>query len=184
MSDLTRCLLDKVTARRMVEGLLGLAEGRELSEEELLALDLYERASAQGIRLFVVLPSENVLRRLASLPRYSAVVQLFLNRTEAALPARYFKRWARRLRDYFSREDAAVLALATFGTSKDIDVLGMHFVATFDQPLINQWTLQQDEIEGRLDAMRRDLRPPYDRVTLPQVLRPEEILPSGEEGNQ
>ena len=44
MSDLTRCLLDKVTARRMVEGLLGLAEGREISEEELLALDLYERA--------------------------------------------------------------------------------------------------------------------------------------------
>jgi hypothetical protein len=61
MSDLTRCLLDKVIARRVVEGLLGLAEGRELSEEELLALDLYERASAQGIRLFIALPSENVL---------------------------------------------------------------------------------------------------------------------------
>jgi len=60
---------------------------------------------------------------------------------------------------------------------------GMHFVATYDQSLINQWTLQQDEIEERLDAMRRDLRPPYDRVTLPQVLRPEEILPSGEEEN-
>jgi hypothetical protein len=184
MSDLTRCLLDKVTARRMVEGLLGLAEGRGLSEEELLALDLYDRASAQGIRLFIVLPSENLLRRLASLPRYLAVVQLVLNRTEAALPARYFKRWARRLRNYFTREDAAVLALATFGTSKDTDVLGMHFVATFDQPLIHRWSLQQDEIEGRLDAMRRDLRPPYDRVTLPQVLRPEAILPSDEEENQ
>jgi hypothetical protein len=181
MSDLTRCLLDKVTARRMTEGLLGLAEGRELSEEELLALDLYERASAQGIQLFIVPPSESVLRRLASLPRYSAVVQLFLNRTEAALPARYFKRWARRLRDYFTREDAAVLALATFGTSKDTDVLGMHFVVTFDQPLINQWSLQQNRIGKRLDAMRRDLRAPYDRVTLPQVLHPGEILPSGEE---
>ena len=61
--------------------------------------------------------------------------------------------------------------------------LGMHFVATFDQPMINQWTLQQGKIGERLDAMRRDLRPPYDRVTLPQVLRPEEILPSGEEKN-
>jgi len=60
----------------------------------------------------------------------------------------------------------------------------MYFVATFDQPLINRWSLQQNEIEGRLDAMRRDLRPPYDRVTLPQVLRPEAILPSGEEENQ
>jgi hypothetical protein len=184
MSDLTRCLLDKVTTRRMVEGLLGLAEGRELSEEELLALDLYERASAQGIQLFIVPPAENVLCRLEGLPRYSAVVQLFLNCTRVVLPARYFRRWARRLRDYFTREDAAVLALATFGTSKDTDVLGMHFVATFDQPMINQWSLQQTKIEERLDAMRRDLRPPYDRVTLPQVLRPEEILPSGEEENQ
>jgi len=150
-------------------------------DEVCLAVDLYERASAQGIQLFIVPPSESVLRRLASLPRYSAVVQLFLNRTEAALPARYFKRWARRLRDYFTREDAAVLALATFGTSKDTDVLGMHFVVTFDQPLINQWSLQQNRIGKRLDAMRRDLRAPYDRVTLPQVLHPGEILPSGEE---
>ncbi len=74
MSDLTRCLLDKVTTRRIVEGLLGLAEGRELSEEELLALDLYERASAQRIQLFIVPPAENVLRHLEGLPRYSAVV--------------------------------------------------------------------------------------------------------------
>ena len=59
--------------------------------------------------------------------------------------------------------------------------LGMHFVATFDQPMINQWTLQQGKIGERLDAMRHDLRPPYDRVTLAQVLRPEEILPSGED---
>ncbi len=53
MSNLTRCPLDKVTARRAVEGLLKLAEGRELSEEELFTLDLYERASAHGIRLFI-----------------------------------------------------------------------------------------------------------------------------------
>jgi len=166
----------------MVEGLLGLAEGRKLSEEELLALDLYEQASAQGIQLFIVPPAENVLRRVEGLPRYSAVVRLFLSCTRVVLPTRYFKRWARRLRDYFTREDAAVLALATFGTSKDVGVLGMHFVATYDQPLINQWSLQQNKIEERLDAMRRGLRLPYNGVTLPQVLRPEEILPSGKDG--
>ncbi len=183
MSHSMRCLLDKVVARRSLEGLLKLAEGRDLAEEELWAVDLLQRARGQGIRLFVTGETVNILNQLEALPRYSAVIAAFLGRVEEAQPTRYFKRWARRLRDYFTREDAAVLALATFGTSKDTDVLGMHFVATFDQPMINQWSLQQNKIEERLEAMRRDLRAPYDRVTLPQVLRPEETLPSGEEEN-
>ena len=183
MSHSMRCLLDKVVARRSLEGLLKLAEGRDLAEEELWAVDLLQRARGQGIRLFVTGETVNILNQLEALPRYSAVIAAFLGRVEEAQPTRYFKRWARRLRDYFTREDAAVLALATFGTSKDTDVLGMYFVATFDQPMINQWSLQQNKIEERLEAMRRDLRAPYDRVTLPQVLRPEETLPSGEEEN-
>jgi hypothetical protein len=117
MSNSTRCLLDKVAARRVMESLLKLAEGRDLSEEELFAIDLFERADAQAIRLFIVPGTDNVLRCLEGLPRYSAIVRLFRNRTEAVLPARYFKRWARRLRDHgFTREDAAVLALATWQT--------------------------------------------------------------------
>jgi len=33
-----RCLLDKVTARRVLEGLLKLAEARELTEDEVFTL--------------------------------------------------------------------------------------------------------------------------------------------------
>jgi hypothetical protein len=40
MSALMRCLLDKVVARRSLEGLLRLAEGRDLTGEELWAVDL------------------------------------------------------------------------------------------------------------------------------------------------
>jgi hypothetical protein len=40
MSPLTRCLLDKVVARRTVDGRLCLAEGDSLSEQELFAVDL------------------------------------------------------------------------------------------------------------------------------------------------
>ena len=70
-----------------------------------------------------------------------ALIRFFLARTEVAQSTRYFKRWARRLRDYgFTKEDAEVLALATFGTNQNADILGMHVVATFDQPMINQWT--------------------------------------------
>ncbi len=35
-----RCLLDKVTARYTLQGLLKLAENRELTREELFSLDL------------------------------------------------------------------------------------------------------------------------------------------------
>lgn len=185
MSHSMRYLLDKVVARRSLEGLLKLAEGRDLAEEELWAVDLLQRARGQGIRLFVTVETVNILNQLEALPRYSAVIAAFLGRVEEAQPTRYFKRWAHRLQGFgLTREDAHILALASFSTGQRKKVLGMHFVATYDQPLINQWSLQRDKIEERLEAMQRDLRPPYDRVTLPQVLRPEEILPSGEEENQ
>lgn len=181
MSRSIRCLLDKVVARRSLEGLLKLAEGRDLTEEELWAIDLLQRAREQDIGLFVTAGTVNILRRLEALPRYSAVVAAFLRRIEEAQPTRYFKRWARRLRRFgFTREDAQVLALASFGTGRGRDFLGMHFVATYDQPLINQWSLQESKIKERLEAMRRDLQPPYNRVTLPQVLCPKEVMPSEE----
>jgi len=52
----------------------------------------------------------------------------------------------------------------------------MHVVATFDQPMINQWTAQQEAIQKRLSSMQRDLTVPYRHAPLPQVQRPEYIL--------
>ncbi|MFH1908935.1 MAG: hypothetical protein ABIL11_16400 [Chloroflexota bacterium] len=89
MSALMRCLLDKVVARRTVEGLLRLAEGNSL---------------------------------------------------EVAFPTRYFTRWSRRLQEFgFTPEDARVLALASFGSNQDGNILGMHWVATYDQPSMSLW---------------------------------------------
>lgn len=173
-----RCLLDKVTARYTVQGLLKLAEGRELSDEELFTLDLLARSQPPAARLFIAPPSANVTHSLARLPRYSGVTHYFLERVEVVLPSRYFKRWARRLRSYgFVREDAAILALATFGTDDAGAILGMDLVATYDQPMIQHWSGQREAIQERLTAMQRDLSAPYSHVLLPQVLRPEQILP-------
>jgi len=172
-----RCLLDKVTARHIMQGLLKLTEGRDPTDAELFAIDLYSRASAQGISLFLLPQTEKVLQRLAKLPHFAELIRSFLARTEVAQPTRYFKRWARRLRDYgFTKEDAEVLALATFSTNKDADILGMHAVATFDQPMINQWTAQQEAIQIRLESMQRNLTVPYSHARLPKVQRPEDIV--------
>ena len=171
-----RCLLDKVTARYIIQGLLKLAEKRDVSREELAALDLFSLAHPQEIRFFIVPQTAHVLERLAQLPHFTAIIQLFLERVEVFAPVRYFKRWARRLRDYgFTKEDAAVLALATFGTNETKNILGVDIVATFDQPMITQWGIRQSAIRKRLEAMLGDIPAPYHQAKLPRVLRPEQI---------
>jgi hypothetical protein len=176
MSDQTRFLLDKVTARRILEGLLKLAEARDLTVEEVVALDLYERAGSRGLRQFMVPSTESVLRRLGDRPRYTAIIHLFRQHVEVAFPTRYFKRWARRLQGYgFTPEDAGVLALGTFGTDQEARILGMHVVVTFDQPMVTQWATQRAAIQAHLAAMQQDLPMPYRQTDLPQVLRSEDV---------
>jgi len=54
---------------------------------------------------------------------------MFLKRVKVLYPGRYFKRWARRLRDRtFTREDAKVLALGTFGTDEAGQILARSWV--------------------------------------------------------
>ena len=177
MSDRTRCLLDKVTARRILEGLLKLAEGRDLGGDELFALDLFYRAGSHSIELFIVPPTVHTLSRLEVLPRYGGIIRLLRDRMQVALPARYFTRWSRRLRDFgFTPEDAAVLALGTFGTNESGTILGMDYIATFDQPLIRHWATQQGAIRERWQTMRDDLPAPYRDAPLPDVQPPEHIV--------
>lgn len=171
-----RCLLDKVTARRVLEGLLKLAEARELTEDEVFTLDLYQRAKTEGLRLFIAPPTESVLQRLEALPRYAEIIRFFCSHVEVALPTHYFKRWSRRLRDYsFTPEDAAILALGTFSTSKEGGSLGTDFIATFDHPMIHQWAAQRETIQNHLSAMQDNLSDPYRQAKLPLVQRPEQI---------
>jgi hypothetical protein len=177
MSVLTRCLLDKVVARRAVEGLLKLAEGDSLSEQELFAVDLLYASVEGRIRLFIVPSSKSVLDLLLRLPRYTVVIQAFLDHTETAFPTRYFARWSRRLREFgYTPEDARVLALASFGSDQGGNFLGMHWVATYDQPLMSLWALKQAAIAKRLKAMTDQIPHPYSQVRLPKVSQPEFVV--------
>lgn len=150
-----RYLLDKMTARFIVQGFLKLAEQRTPTPEEFIALDLFARATPSEHQLYIAPPTANVLHHLMRHPHYAPIIQLFVNRIETAQPTRYFKRWTRRLRDYnFTCEDAAMLALATFSTNANGSILGMHVLATFDQPMMNQWAsicpLKCDRLHGKL----------------------------------
>ena len=173
-----RYLLDKVTVRLTLQGLIKLDENTPLPPEEKSAIDLFRQATSPMVRLFIVPASASILQRLAQSPEdYSITIRLFLSRVEVAKPTRYFKRWARRLRNNyeFTREDAAVLALATFSTDQKNSFVSMQLVVTQDQPMINNWLARQAKIEKHFEAMRENLLPPYNQAFLPQVLRPEEV---------
>ena len=76
----------------------------------------------------------------------------------------------------FTREDAAILALGTFSSNTLEKTLGMDYVVTFDQPMINHWQEQQISIQVKLAAMCVDLSAPYNKVRTPQVVAPQAII--------
>lgn len=97
-------------------------------------------------------------------------VREFRERVEVIVSAPYWRRWARRLQAFGStREDARVLSLGTFGTDEDESFLGADEILTFDKPMANLFRVRQKQIQAKLDAMKRDLEPPYDDAELPDV---------------
>jgi hypothetical protein len=175
MSDQMRLLLDKNIVRRYFEGVSALARGLTLVEEERRAILLVHLARRKKRRLFISVELFNLLQahgRQVS----PAETLMFLKRVEVLYPGRYFRRWARRLREAsFTREDAKVLALGTFGTDAEGAVLGVQVVVTYDRPMMSKWALGRSELQERLARMTEVLDDPFGRVRLPDVLYPEEI---------
>ena len=101
---------------------------------------------------------------------------MFLRRVEVLYPGRYFRRWARRLRERtFTREDAKVLALGTFGTDADGRILGVHVVVTLDQAMLRKWDRDVALIAEHLREMVIDLQAPFALARLPRVQLPEAV---------
>jgi len=101
---------------------------------------------------------------------------MFLKRVEVLYHGRYFKRWARRLREAgFTREDAKVLALGTFGTDTEGTVLGVHKVVTYDRPLTTKWVLERLVLQEQLTRMTEVLDVPFRCTRLPDVVHPGKV---------
>ncbi len=175
MSGQMRLLLDKNIVRRYFEGVSALAQGLTLEGEEQRAILLVHLARRKNQRLLIPVEVFNLLqvhgRRVSP-----AETLMFFKRVEVLYPGRYFKRWARRLRETgFTREDAKVLALGTFGTDAEGAVLGVQAVVTYDRPMIRKWALERSELQERLARMTEAMDDPFGQTRLPDVLRPEEI---------
>ena len=126
LSPMPTYLLDKNVVRRIVEG---LTHPDRLTDEEATAIALWRALRRSRNRMFISAETANIMGRFSTWRE----IRLFLDTVETMYAGRYFKRWARRLREYgFTREDAKVLGLATYGTDAAGEVLGVEVIVTFD----------------------------------------------------
>lgn len=159
-------LLDKNVVRRTIEGIVQAQRGELVRQDRAACLVLLYAAAQQRVKAYITPQSFHVLERLTKVPE----VIDFLTEVDVIQVGRYTRRWGRRLREHgFTREDAVVLSLGSFGTSRTGDILGMDAVVTLDIPFINNFYVQQPVLERRLAAMTNQLKSPYMRVTLPYL---------------
>jgi hypothetical protein len=166
------CLLDKNVVRRAIEGIGKTQIGQPLTDEGLASLRLLLAADQGLFALFISIEMQHILDRYGNHPD----IQVFRRFVRVMRPARYFKRWARRLREHgFTREDAKILALATFGADPSNNQLGADWLATFDQSFVNHVTHRQSRLTQRLRAMTAQLSTPYASARLPTVCSPHDF---------
>lgn len=169
-------LLDKNVVRKWINGLLRFARGQKLPPEEELALAFLQKAATDGCKRFVAQEIVHILARKED-NSTALAVQALLRRVSVLKRTRYFKRWARRLRQMgFTREDAKVLSLATFGTDEAGEILSVSIIVTFDQRLTNKYTHELAVIQDRFEAMVASLEPPFCYARLPRVMLPQKAL--------
>jgi hypothetical protein len=168
-----RCLLDKNLIRYILTGLY-YGRLRPLTPLEVNALTLWRTAEKHGVALFISRYTFNVLQRL----RPYAVAQIVLDAMPVLSPTHYHTRWTRRVREStgLTREDAAMVALASFGSNDAGDLLGVHWLATSDQPLCNGYRAAFALLERRFRAMTVQLPSPFCHAALPQLATPDELL--------
>lgn len=166
-------LLDKNVVRHAIKGFRdGLK--RRLLPLELGALTFWQLAQRRQARIFISEASFNVPQQRL---HYNEAI-IFLNSVEVLTPTRYHTRWARRIRETakLTREDAAMIALATFGTNSSHTILGMDRLITYDLAMINGYLNYQSRLSARLQAMTNQLDPPFSNATLPQLMTPDDVL--------
>jgi hypothetical protein len=142
-----RYLLDKNIVRHTIIGLRDRRQ-RPLTELELGALTFWRVARENNAELFISSASFQILQRLGQ----QAAVQVFLSDVYILYPAKYHRRWSRRIRETagLAREDAATVALASLGTDELGAVLGVEWFITYDRPLINGYQNHFARLERRL----------------------------------
>jgi hypothetical protein len=158
--------LDKNVIRHALNALARLELGQPLAAD-LSPLDVLRAVRDGRARGFISPELANILRHHSQQP----IVRLALDVLPVFRPTHYFKRWAKRLRgEGFSREDAKVIALGTFGVNEAETRFGVDAIVTGDLSLIHNYERRFSFIQRRLHAMTAQLSEPYCYAALPTAI--------------
>lgn len=159
-------LLDKNVVRRTIEGIARVQRGEPLRPDQAVCLTLLHASAQDWFTAYITPQSLHILERLTARDE----VRDFLDEVEIIQVGRYARRWARRLREHgFTREDANVLSLATFGTDSAGGILGVDAVVTLDLSFISNFYNHRTTLERRLRAMTQQLPIPFRHAGLPEL---------------
>ncbi|MCS6861766.1 MAG: hypothetical protein NZT92_15790 [Abditibacteriales bacterium] len=168
----TTFLLDKGIVRGAFEATVRLVAGRPPTDDQLQAISVYQALLTAGRRVGVTPEAVHAARR-----RDERIAAVLLDPLVTLTPGRYLRRWARRLREHgITREDALVIAYASFGLNTASRTLGAAAVVTLDRGLIKQYREQEAVLSVRFHRMVSHLKPPYQQAVLPRLLSPSETL--------
>lgn len=135
---------------------------------------IFRRLSHRAVQLYITTECANILQRRQ--PQYAKTI---LIRAETLRKGRYLRRWARRLRSFgFSREDAVVVAYASFGLDSLSRIASSEALITNDLRLANNFKAQKANIEDRFKRMTSKLLDPYSSLKLPEVMTTADALAS------
>ena len=166
-------LLDKSVARRTLEGLARVRRGQPLHPDQVVCLTLLYAGARDRFTAYITPQCLHIMERLSARDE----VRDFLAEVEIIQVTRYTRRWARRLREHgFTREDAVILSLSTFGTDLAGSILGVDAVITLDLPFINNFHTHKTTLDHRLRAMTRQLPVPFRYASLPELWQPTKAL--------
>jgi hypothetical protein len=135
---------------------------------------LFNHLQAVAEQIYITKESANVLRLRQ--PRYAKAI---LENTATLRKGRYLRRWSRRLRSFaFSREDACMVAYASFGLDAHSQIPNIEALVTNDFRLVNNFRAQYPKIKDRFERMIINLPDPFLKVKLPAVMTTAEALTS------
>jgi hypothetical protein len=133
---------------------------------------LFNHLQAVAGQIYITQESANVLRLRQ--PRYAKAI---LESAVTLRKGRYLRRWSRRLRSLaFSREDACMIAYASFGLDARSQLPNIEALVTNDFKLVNNYGSQHSKIRDRFERMVIHLPDPYLKLKLPAVMTTQTAL--------
>jgi hypothetical protein len=158
--------------RRLYEYRRRFQQGRPVTWEQWQSVRAFVRLQRAGVTLYMARSTWNVLQT-----RPATLTDPIFRAVQALEPARYMRRWARRLRDLtFAREDALMLSLAVFGLDPQRGTLGVDWFVTTDLALLKNAQAKFPTISSHFEAMITQLPAPYNLLVLPELLSVDDVL--------